>query len=172
MVGGKFKGPPKNTHIRFRRRHPDGTVEHEMVPVVQRAPLRAATYSPAERFTIVELMIFNIVDRNFVYLACLTHLVQSTLQTQKCEDLLQLGPDKVKGGAVPRNNIAVGDLALRLVDMKLIKPVNGRKKRHSQLLITPKGSRHIRKQHKRLRKCAQKLVFTDILEKLGLAVSR
>lgn len=154
----------KQTHINFRRRLPDGRTEHISEPVVHRAPLRARTYSVGERVTIVELMIFNLVDRELVIERDINHLVHAKLKIQKCEDLLNLGLDAPRlGRAAPR--LQVIDMWRKLVELKLLKG-----SRKTIATITPKGKRHIKKQPKRLRLCAQKLVFTDLLEKLGLAV--
>jgi len=157
----------KQTHINFRRRlSDDGRTEHVRERVVQRAPLRAATYSVGERVTIVELMIFALVDRELVMERDITHLVNAKLQLQKCENLLNLGLDKSRlGRSAPRLQIA--DMWRQLVELKLLKAT-----RKSIATITPKGKRHIKKQPKRLRLCAQKLVFTDLLEKMALAVIR
>jgi len=158
------KRKPKQTHIIVRHRLPNGGIDSKKEEIVQRAPLRAGTYSVGERVAIVELMIFNLVDRELVTERDISHLVHTHLQLQKCENLLNLGQDKARlGRSAPR--LQVTDMWRQLVELKLLKG-----SRKTIATITDKGKRHIRKQPKRLRLCAQKLVFTDLLEKLARAV--
>ena len=118
---------------------------------------------------IVELMIFFLVDRGIVGERDVQHLVHSNLEVQKCSNLLNIGADKPKlGRSVSR--LLVSDVWRRLVELQLLKTEDGRKL-NSPATITPKGLRHIKKQSKRLQLCAQKLVYTDLLDKLARVVS-
>ncbi len=68
------------------------------------------------------------------------------------------------------SKVDIGTVFGRLVELRLIKEGSRRFARRREATITAKGKRHIRKQPKRLRLCAQKLVYTDLLEKLGRAI--
>ena len=132
----------KQTHVSIRRRRPDRSSVRDMVPIVQRAPLRASSYSAGERFMIVELMIFFLVDREIVGERDVQHLVHSNLEVQKCSNLLNIGADKPKlGRSVSR--LLVSDVWRRLVELQLLKTEDGRKL-NSPATITPKGLRHIK----------------------------
>jgi len=162
----------KQTQLSVRRRRPSGAIERIMRPVVQRAPIRASTYSAAERLTIVELMIFCLVEREIILTEDINHSVMVNLQLQKCENLMNLGADKLRYGKGALR-IQIADVWRQLVALKLLNEVKrvSRKQDTGRTTITPKGKRHIKKQPKRLFVCAQKLVYTDLLEKLGRAVS-
>jgi len=157
---------PKKTHVSIRRRGPGYIRDH--VPVVQRAPLRASSYSVGERCTLVELMVFFLVDREIVNERDISRLVTCTLEVQKCAALLKMGADKPRfGRAAP--GLQVVDMFRRLVELQLLKPADARDP-NSPSVITPKGLRHIKKQPKKLQLAAQKLVFTDLLDKLARVV--
>ena len=157
----RSKKEPKQTHINVRRRSDSGGTTHMMEPIVKRAPLREKTYSSGERVMIIELMIFYLVEREFIVeLTDITHLVRANLKIQKCEDL----------GWPMGSRVDIGSIFGRLVELRLIEEGSRRSIRRQSATITAKGKRHIRKQPKRLRLCAQKLVYTDLLEKLGRAI--
>lgn len=160
---------PKNTHVSIRSRRPDRSSVRVMTRIVQRAPIRASSYSAGERFMIVELMIFFLVDREIVGERDVQHLVKSNLEVQKCSTLLNIGADKPRVGR-PVSRLLVSDVWRRLTELQLLKTADGRKL-NSPASITPKGMRHIKKQSKKLQLCAQKLVYTDLLDKLARAVS-
>lgn len=167
----------KQPLISIRHRLPNGGIERKSEAVVQHAPLRAATYSVGERVTIVELMIFFLVDREVVTDQDINHLVISNLKLQKCENLLRLGSTSPRFGRTAPG-LQITDVWRQLIDLKLLNSPTRRtgfqaKRTGFQVAvtITPKGKRHIKKQPKRLQLCAQKLVYTDLLEKLGRSVS-
>lgn len=160
----------KQPLISIRHRLPNGGIERKSEAVVQHAPLRAATYSVGERVTIVELMIFFLVDREVVMDQDINHLVISNLKLQKCENLLRLGSTSPRFGRTAPG-LQITDVWRQLIDLKLLNSPIRRTGFQVAVTITPKGKRHIKKQPKRLQLCAQKLVYTDLLEKLGRAVS-
>jgi hypothetical protein len=157
----------RQTHVSVRRRQPTGGVKSSMEKVVQRAPIRTATYSVGERCQIVELMIFCLVDREHIEERDINHLIHSTLALQKCNNLLVLGPAKDRMGR-SSPHLQVIDMWNQLIALKLLK---SSRLRQVKVTITPKGKRHIKKQPKRLRLCAQKLVYTELLEKLARVAS-
>lgn len=160
----------KQPLISIRHRLPNGGIERKSEAVVQHAPLRAATYSVGERVTIVELMIFFLVDREVVTDQDINHLVISNLKLQKCENLLRLGSTSPRFGRTAPG-LQITDVWRQLIDLKLLNSPIRRTGFQVAVTITPKGKRHIKKQPKRLQLCAQKLVYTDLLEKLGRSVS-
>ena len=164
--------PVRDTHVYVRRRKPGGGSSNDREAIVQRAPIRASSYSAGERLMIVEIMVFYLIDREIVHCRDITHLVNAYLKLQKCEDLLVIGPNVPRAGTSSAR-IRLIDLYERLLELRLIgaaDPVNSESVRRTELTVTPKGRRHIKKQARRLQACAQKLVFTGLLDKLVRAV--
>ena len=147
----------QETHYYIYRRNADGVRSNQRLPIVKRAPLRVNVYTSAERLMIFELMIFYSIDHGHVWMQDITHLVLAQLCLQRCRDLV-------------RSDVHAVVLVNEFIILKLLKPSDGRQLRRSDLLITPKGKRHIKRQPRRLQLCAQKLVFTGLLDKLVRAV--
>lgn len=147
----------RETHYYIYRRNADGVRGNERLPIVKRAPLRVDTYTTAERIMIFELAIFYSIDRGHVWVQDINHLMLAQLCLQKCRDLVE-------------SDVYAVVLVREFIRLKLLKVTDGRKPRRSDLLITTKGKRHIKRQPRRLQLCAQKLVYVDLLDKLVRAV--
>jgi hypothetical protein len=147
----------KNTHYLVYRRGADGHRTHDQVAIVKRAPLRAETYSPAEKFMLCELALLFMIDQEHVWHGDADHLLNARLAVQKCKKLVPVG-------------LHGNDMVVHLIKLKIIQPTDGRQPKRSDLVVTPKGKRHIKRQPRRLQLCAQKLIYTNVLDKLVRAV--
>ncbi len=148
---------PRQTHFYIYQRGADGVRGNQRLPIVKRAPLRLKTYTIAEKLVIFELMIFYTIDRGHVWKQDINHQMKAQLCLQKCEELVRA--DTIAA-------VHVTDF----INMKLLKIEDPRLSTRSALRVTPKGRRHIKRQPRRLQLCAQKLVYTDLLDKLVRAV--
>jgi len=165
--------PKKPKTFRTRVVKADGSTAIEDTRILERAPVRASSYSPAERFTIVELALMYYIDLD-------KHLspgqfsgpFHTQLKITRSYSFLCLYGNNARHRYVSkmiRIDIDVNDLSRRLTDLGYLETVS-EVRRKVFLQVTPKGQRHIKRQSKRLRSAARKLIYTSVLDRLALAV--
>jgi hypothetical protein len=155
----------------------DGSTAIEDTQILKRAPIRASSYSPAERFTIVELALMYFIDRDkHLHPGQFSGPFHTQLKITRSYSFVCLyGNSARHRSKMIRIDIDVNDLSRRLTDLGYLEAVPakwGTKYWGRKLLlqVTPKGQRHIKRQSKRLRSAARKLIYTSVLDRLALAV--
>jgi hypothetical protein len=154
----------RKTHVTLRKVRPDGSIDHVRVPIERRAPIRPSSYSPAEKLMIIELAVMYYIDKDkHLRSNSLGNPFADQLALTRCKDLLKLGKNM---------RAYASEVVEELKERKLVEEIQTRRRgiyKKSPLKITEKGWRHVKRQSKRLREAAQKLIYTDVLDKLARA---
>jgi len=121
--------------------------------IMSRCPIRLSCYSPGELHMLGELTLLLYIKKS-VNLTAGSALgaFASQLRYTKALDL------------PARTNQGISELC----ELGILR-ATGKNRWAAILEITKKGQRHINRQSKRLRLAAEKLVYTDVLDRLGRA---
>jgi hypothetical protein len=132
-------------------------------PILPRAPIKPGIYSPAERYMLLELGMLYYIDknkttqRNNVYKG-----FKGELERLRCTKLLIVGERY--------NSVNLANMVDALVKCGLLNdPSIPGRFIEKPLEVSQRGWRHIKRQSERLRKVAQKLVYTDVLDRIARA---
>ena len=139
---------------------PNGTTTQQQVEVAARAPIRIGCYTMAERMTILELS-FLMFTKKYPGLGHLQlkSAFSGQLRVHQCTAL--------RGG--PGFVVGISDLLKGMLEMRLLgRPHTDKRTYEAPITITKKGERHIKRQSVRLQRAAQKLVYTDVLERMAM----